>query len=147
MRIAIASDHGGYRMKEVLKPYLEELGHEVDDCGPWNTDSVDYPDFAIMVARQVSAGLVDVGIMIDGVGIGSTMAANRIKGVRCALCYDDFTAKNSRDHNYANMLCVGGQTIGDALAKAIVKRFLETPYGEERHGKRVAKFMALDEEI
>jgi len=144
-RIAIASDHGGFRLKGVLIDYLKkELGFEVDDFGPFDSESVDYPDFAAIVARQVASDSAQIGIMIDGVGIGSTMVANKIHGVRCALCWDDFTANNAREHNHANMLCIGGQVIGDTLAKAIVKKFVTTPWAEGRHAARVSKIMALE---
>ena len=146
MKIAIASDHGGYRLKSVIKDYLvSELRYEVvDDFGPYDQNSVDYPDFAVMVARCVANGSYDIGIMIDGVGVGSTMVGNKVKGVRCALCWDDFSANNAREHNHANMLCIGGQVIGDTLAKAIVKKFLETEPAPGRHANRVKKIMEVE---
>lgn len=146
LKIAIASDHGGYRMKGLLKEYLRsDLGIEiVDDFGPYDTGSVDYPDFALMVARSVASGSHDIGIMIDGVGIGSTMAANKVRGVRCANCWDDFTANNAREHNHANMLCVGGQIVGDALAKQIVKKFVQTEPAPGRHANRVKKIDQIE---
>jgi ribose 5-phosphate isomerase B len=144
-KIIIASDHGGFAMKTMLIPFLREtLGCAVDDFGPFDEGSVDYPDFAIMVAKGVASGEYDFGIMIDGVGIGSTMVANKVKGVRCALCYDDFTANNAREHNHANMLCIGGQTLGHALAKAVVKKFLTTEAASGRHADRVKKIMAVE---
>ena len=147
MKIAIASDHGGYRMKSILKQYLiTELGVEiVDDFGPYDSRSVDYPDFAILVAQAVANGSYDIGIMLDGVGIGSTMAANKIKGVRCANCWDAFTANNAREHNHANMLCIGGQIIGDALAKAIIKTFVSVQPASGRHANRVSKIMSIEQ--
>ena len=146
MRIAIASDHGGYRMKNILKQYLAtELAIEViDDFGPYDSNSVDYTDFAVMVARSVANGSYDIGIMLDGVGIGSTMAANKIPGVLCANCWDDFTANNAREHNHANMLCIGAQIIGDSLDKTIVKKFIETEPATGRHSARVSKIKALE---
>ena len=146
MKVAIASDHGGYRMKNILKQYLAtELGIEViDDFGPYDSNSVDYPDFAVMIARSVANGSYDIGIMLDGVGIGSTMAANKIPGVRCANCWDHFTANNAREHNHANMLCIGAQIIGDSLAKSIVKKFIETEPASGRHAARVSKIKALE---
>ena len=146
MRIAIASDHGGYRMKNILKQYLAtELQIEiVDDFGPYDSNSVDYPDFAVMVARSVANGSYDIGIMLDGVGIGSSMAANKIPGVLCANCWDDFTANNAREHNHANMLCIGAQIVGDSLAKAIVKKFIQTEPADGRHAARVSKIKALE---
>tara|TARA_B100001121_G_C18424343_1_gene496188 strand:- start:235 stop:684 length:450 start_codon:yes stop_codon:yes gene_type:complete len=145
MRVAIASDHGGYRMKNLLKQYMStELDIDVvDDFGPYDTNSVDYPDFAVLIARSIANGSYDIGIMLDGVGIGSTMAANRIPGVLCANCWDHFTANNAREHNHANMLCIGAQIVGDSLAKAIVKKFIETEPASGRHADRVDKIKAL----
>lgn len=144
-KIIIASDHGGFAMKAMLVNFLRhDLSCTVDDFGPFDENSVDYPDFAIVVARGVASQEYDFGIMIDGVGIGSTMVANKIKGVRCALCWDDFTANNAREHNHANMLCIGGQVLGHALAKAIVKRFLSTEPATGRHADRVKKIMAVE---
>ncbi len=147
MRIVIASDHGGFRLKTVLKEHLKSLfiSEWVDDFGPFDERSVDYPDFALSVARCVASGDYDIGIMIDGVGIGSTMAANKVRGVRCALCWDQFTARNAREHNHANMLCIGGQVLGDALAKSIVEIFINTSPAGGRHAGRVKKIMAIEE--
>lgn len=146
MRIAIASDHGGYRLKTILKQYLvtELCLDTVDDFGPYDSQSVDYPDFAILVAHAVANGSYDIGIMLDGVGIGSTMAANKVRGIRCANCWDDFTANNAREHNHANMLCIGGQIVGDTLAKAIVKKFIFTEPASGRHADRVSKIMSVE---
>jgi ribose 5-phosphate isomerase B len=145
-RISIASDHGGYRLKNVLVKYLrEELAYEiVDDLGPFDSGSVNYPEYALLVARSIAMGHYDIGIMLDGVGIGSTMLANKVDGVRCAMCYDDFTTNNAREHNHANMLCIGGQTIGDTLAKAIVKKFLNTIPAPGRHADRVQMIMDVE---
>ncbi|HBY93478.1 MAG TPA: ribose 5-phosphate isomerase B [Chloroflexi bacterium] len=142
--IALGADHGGYALKEQLRGYLQELGWQVQDVGPFSTESVDYPDYAYAVARLVSAGRCEVGIMIDGVGVGSCMVANKVPGVRAALCYDLSTARNSRDHNHANVLTLGGQLIGPLLARQIVKTWLETPYGPDRHARRVAKIGEIE---
>jgi len=146
MRIAIGSDHGGFRLKSVIKEFLnsQEWCTVVDDFGPFDENSVDYPDYALSVARCVASGGYDLGIMIDGVGIGSTMVANKVKGIRCALCWDLFTARNAREHNHANMLSIGGQVLGDALAKAIVEVFVRSKPDEGRHARRVLKIMDVE---
>jgi ribose 5-phosphate isomerase B len=144
MRVAIASDHGGFELKEALKAYLAELGHQVADLGPADAQPVDYPDFAVRAAVAVSAGVVDRAIMIDGAGIGSCMAANKVPGCRAAMCYDLSTAANAREHNDANLLTLGGGLIGPNLARQIVKLFLETQFGGGRHARRVDKVNALD---
>jgi ribose 5-phosphate isomerase B len=117
--IAIGADHGGYPLKERLAFRLREQGHEVHDCGTGSADSVDYPDFAHAVARLVAGGTCEVGIVVDGAGIGSCMAANKVPGVRAALCYDVSSARNSREHNHANVLTLGAGLIGDGLATEI----------------------------
>jgi ribose 5-phosphate isomerase B len=142
--VAIGADHGGFPMKENLKIYLEEKGYQVFDCGTNSTDSVDYPDFAKTVAQQVSSGKAWRGVMIDGAGIGSCMAANKVPGVRAAMCYDHATAYNSREHNNANLLTLGAGLIGPSLAKQIVITFLETEFGEGRHARRVEKIMEIE---
>jgi ribose 5-phosphate isomerase B len=143
--VAIASDHGGFAMKEMLRSYIAELGYTVTDCG--TTDSktaVDYPDLALAVALQVIEGKAWRGIVVDGAGIGSCMAANKIPGVRAALCYDYATAVNSREHNDANVLTLGAGLIGDNLAKQIVKTWLATEFGGGRHQKRIDKIIAIE---
>ena len=142
--IAIGADHGGYAMKEELKSHLQESGYEVIDCGTNSTDAVDYPDFAEAVARKVASGEAWHGIAIDGAGIGSCMAANKVPGVRAAMCYDHATAVNSREHNDANVLTLGAGMIGLALAKQIVDAWLRTEFGGGRHAKRVDKIMAIE---
>ncbi|MCB1246104.1 MAG: ribose 5-phosphate isomerase B [Acidimicrobiia bacterium] len=142
--VAIGADHGGFPLKERLGFRLRERGFTVVDCGTDSTDAVDYPDIAAAVARKVADGSADVGIMIDGAGIGSAMAANKVPGVRAALCYDLSTARNARDHNHANVLTLGAGLVGDALAWQVVEEFLATPYGEGRHARRVAKIDQLE---
>lgn len=142
--IALGADHGGFGLKETLKAYLQELGYAVKDCGAFGSESVDYPDFAYAVAKLVSEGQAWRGIMIDGAGIGSCMAANKVPGVRASMCYDLSTAKNAREHNDANVLTLGGRLIGDNLAKAIVKTWLETEFGGGRHQRRVNKIMSVE---
>lgn len=142
--IAIGADHGGFPLKEILKSYLEENGYSVVDCGTTSTDSVDYPDFARAVAQQVQTRQAWRGIMIDGAGIGSCMAANKVSGIRAAMCYDYATAFNSREHNNANLLTLGAGLIGTSLAKQIVTTFLETEFGGGRHAHRVDKIMEIE---
>ena len=141
--VAIGADHGGYALKEALKAALQ-TDYTVIDCGTNSSDSVDYPDFALAVAQMVSSGRAWRGIMIDGAGIGSCMVANKVPGVRAALCYDHATAVNSREHNDANLLTLGAGLIGTALAKQIVETWLKTEFGGGRHAKRVEKIMAVE---
>jgi ribose 5-phosphate isomerase B len=142
--VAVGSDHGGYKMKEELKGFLAELGHRVHDHGTNSVDAVDYPDFAHSVARAVAEHQADVGIIIDGAGVGSAMTANKVPGVRAAACYTVAVAKNSREHNDANVLTLGSGTITSAEMREIVKAWLETEIKEERHKKRVAKIIAVE---
>ncbi len=138
--IAIASDHGGYDLKERVKAYLEEKGLEYRDFGCEGKASCDYPDFAIPAAKAVSDGTCDKGIVICTTGIGVSICANKVPGIRCALCSDPVTAKLTRLHNDANMLAMGAGMIGEMLALDIVEKFLGTDFsGEERHRRRVEK--------
>ncbi len=141
--IAIGADHGGYAMKEMLKTLLQAT-YTVIDCGTHGSESVDYPDFALAVAELVSSGRAWRGIMIDGAGIGSCMVANKVPGVRAALCYDQATAVNSREHNNANYLTLGAGLIGNNLARLIVETWLKTEFGGGRHAQRVDKIMAVE---
>ena len=143
--VALGADHGGLALKEALKSYLQELGYAVLDCGTYSSESVDYPDFAHAVAALVSEGKAARGIMVDGAGIGSCMAANKVPGVRAAMCYDLSTAVNSREHNDANVLTLGGGLIGANLARQIVNTWLSTPFGGGRHARRVDKIMAIEQ--
>ena len=142
--IAVGADHGGYPMKEELKNFLAELGHRVRDFGTDSTDAVDYPDFAHAVARAVSERECDLGIIIDGAGVGSAMTANKVPGVRAAACYSVKVAQNSREHNDANVLTLGSGTINSAEMRDIVQAWLSTEISEERHKKRVAKIEAVE---
>ncbi len=142
--VAIGGDHGGFAMKERLAFRLKEQGISVVDCGTDSTDAVDYPDIAVSVATKVTGRHADVGIVIDGAGIGSAIAANKIPGARAALCYDLSTAHNAREHNHANVLTLGAGLIGDALAWQITQEFISTPYGGGRHARRVAKINDLE---
>ena len=142
--VAVGADHGGVALKDGIIARLRERGHTVTDLGTTGTSAVDYPDYAIAVARAVASGSVQVGIMVDGAGIGSCMAANKVAGARAAMCYDVTTAQNAREHNNANVLTLGGGLIGPRLALAIVDAFLSTTFGGGRHATRVAKIDALD---
>jgi ribose 5-phosphate isomerase B len=142
--VAIGADHGGYSMKQNLIGYLKEKGYQVLDCGTHSTDSVDYPDYAKAVGVAVANGSAWRGIIIDGAGIGSCMAANKVTGVRAAMCYDHATAFNSREHNNANVLTLGAGLIGPSLAKQIVDTFLNTEFGGGRHARRVDKIMQIE---
>jgi ribose 5-phosphate isomerase B len=142
--IAIGADHGGFPMKERLAFKLREAGHEVVDCGTNSPDAVDYPDFAHAVARKVADGEATWGIVVDGAGIGSAMVANKVPGVRAALCYDLSTARNSREHNHANVLTLGAGLVGDGLAWQIVQEWLSVAWGEGRHARRVDKINDIE---
>ncbi|RME44292.1 MAG: ribose 5-phosphate isomerase B [Chloroflexi bacterium] len=142
--IAIGADHGGYHLKQTLVAHLRERGYSVQDCGTSSTASVDYPDFAEAVARLVADGTCDWGIIVDGAGIGSCMVANKVPGIRAAMCYDISTARNSREHNHANVLTLGAGLIGENLARQIVDEWLATPFGPGRHKRRVDKIMEIE---
>jgi ribose 5-phosphate isomerase B len=142
--IAIGADHGGYPLKERLAFRLREQGHSVLDCGTDSLDSVDYPDFAHAVASAVATGKAQWGIVIDGAGIGSAMVANKVPGVRAALCYDISTARNSREHNHANVLTLGAGLIGENLAWQIVQEWLATDWGGDRHARRAKKISEIE---
>lgn len=144
LAIALGADHGGVALRDAIAARLRELGHVVTDHGTVGTAAVDYPDFAAAVARAVVLGQARFGIMVDGAGIGSCMAANKIRGARAAMCYDVTTAANAREHNDANVLTLGGGLIGPRLALAIVETFLATPFAGGRHAARVAKIEALE---
>ena len=142
--VAIGADHGGFSMKESLITDLKGWGYQVTDCGTFNQEACDYPDFALVVATKVSTGEAWRGIMIDGAGIGSCMTANKVPGVRAAMCYDYATAVNSREHNDANLLTLGAGLIGQNQAVLIVDTWLKTEFGGGRHAKRVDKIMDVE---
>ena len=142
--IALGSDHAGFALKEDLKAYLTELGYAVVDVGASGTEPVDYADFALAVGELVAGQRAERGILIDGAGIGSSMAANKVPGVRAALCYDLATAVNSREHNDANVLTLGAGQIGTALARQIVRAWLETRFAGGRHARRVGKILEIE---
>jgi len=138
-KIALASDHAGFELKEVLREELKGLGHDVLDLGTSNPDSVDYPDFGLKAARAVAAGDAQAGVIVCGTGIGISIAANRVPGARAALCHDTTTARLSREHNDANILALGARVIGTETARDCVRAFLETPFAGGRHQRRVDK--------
>ncbi len=142
--VAVGADHGGFALKEELRAYLGELGYRVVDCGTTSSAPVDYPDFAYAVASLVGEGKAWRGIVVDGAGIGSCMAANKVPGVRAAMCHDHATAVNSREHNDANVLTLGGTLIGSSLARQIVKVWLETEFAGGRHVRRVDKIGQIE---
>ncbi len=143
--IALGSDHGGYALKEEIKKYLTEKGVPFTDLGTHSEESCDYPEFAEKVCRSVLSGESEKGILCCGTGIGMSMAANKIRGIRCALCSDGYSAEMTRRHNDANVLALGGRVIGPGLALEIVEIFLRTPFEGGRHARRVGKVMALEE--
>lgn len=143
--IAIGADHGGFPLKERIAFKLREEGWEVTDCGTDSHESVDYPDFAHAVAEKVAAGECRWGIVVDGAGIGSAMAANKVPGVRAATCYDISSARNSREHNHANVLSLGAGLIGEGLAWQIVEEWLATEWGGDRHARRVSKIDSIEQ--
>src|SRR5215213_2761550 len=142
-KIALGADHGGFEMKEALKLLLADLGHDYQDFGTHSTDPVDYPDYAHTVARAVARGTCALGIMIDGAGIGSCMVANKVPGVRAAMCYDEASARNSREHNGANVLTLGGKMISGEKMREIVGAWLASDLSEDRHRRRVSKIDAV----
>lgn len=143
MKIAIGCDHGAYEYKETIRKMLEEEGYMVTDCGCYSEASVDYPDIAQKTASLVQTGEADTGIVLCGTGIGISIACNKLKGIRCALCTDTTMARLTREHNNANMLAMGARIIGIELAKDIVHTYLETPFSnDERHIRRIEKLMA-----
>jgi ribose 5-phosphate isomerase B len=146
MKIAIASDHRGFEAKRKLIPMLKQKGYEVHDFGCDSPASCDYPDFAVPASKSVVAGTHDVGIMLDGSGIGMSIAANKVKGVRAALVHDEVTARRSREHNHCNVLCLGTDLLSEAQINKIVEIFLGTSFADGRHTRRLDKIRQLEEE-
>ncbi len=145
MRVAIASDHGGNNLRAELKELMDEMGIEYTDFGPANDESVDYPDYARPVSEKVASGEFDRGILICGTGIGMSIAANKVKGIRCALVHDVYTAHATREHNNSNVLAMGGRVIGGALAREIAQTWLETEFEGGRHERRIDKISELEQ--
>lgn len=144
MKIAIASDHGGFALKQQIMEYLASLGYEYKDFGCYTADSMDYPDIAFPTAQAVASGEFERGILICGTGIGVSICANKVKGIRCALCSDVVSAELTRQHNDSNMLAMGGRIIGVEVAKAIVKTWLATEFTGGRHQRRIDKISACE---
>ena len=142
--IVIASDHGGYALKEHIKAYLESKGHEVVDCGTYSTDSCDYPIFGEAAARKVQSGECERGILCCGTGIGISIAANKVKGIRCCACSDCYSAEMSRVHNDANMLALGARVVGTELGRMIAKSFLAGEFEGGRHQRRIDQITAIE---
>ncbi len=147
MKIIIGADHGGYRLKNELIPFIEGLGHVVVDVGSSCDKSVDYPDYALPVCTAVAQGEADRGILVCGTGIGMSIAANKVRGIRCALVGDLFSAQATRDHNDTNVLALGERVVGPGVAQEIVRIWLETPFsGGERHVGRINKVMQIEQQ-
>jgi ribose 5-phosphate isomerase B len=145
--VAIGADHGGFRLKEALKPVLTELGLEVRDVGVYEEKPADYPDLALKVGELVASGAVARGIVIDGAGIGSSMAANKIPGIRAALCYDKASARNSREHNDSNVLTLGARLLTETQAEEVLRTWIATRFAGGRHQARVDKIMAIERQF
>lgn len=145
LKIAFGCDHAGIDLREPIRSVVEELGHTFEDFGPQTAESVDYPDFGAKVARAVASGDADLGIVVCGTGIGISIAANKVKGIRAALCSETFSARMSREHNNANVLALGARVVGPGLAQEIVRTFLTTEFAGGRHQTRVEKITALEE--
>ena len=145
MKIAIGSDHRGFEAKQLIKAIVAEMGHECIDFGTGDNNPVDYPDLAYVVAGAVSRKEVDLAILACATGLGMSIAANKIKGIRAALCHDELSAQISRDHNDANVLCVSGDQIGEVLLRKIVEAWLNTEFSGGRHQRRVNKIKAIEE--
>lgn len=146
MRIAIGADHAGYELKEFLEQALAKAGHEVSDLGTHSIESVDYPDFAAAVGRAVASGEADLGILVCGTGIGMSIAANKVRGVRAAHCASPFDALFARRHNDANVLCLGSRVLAPEYAEAIARVFVGEPFEGGRHARRVEKIAGLESE-
>ncbi|MCP4835358.1 MAG: ribose 5-phosphate isomerase B [Phycisphaera sp.] len=145
MRIALGSDHAGFPLKEALRGFVESLGHDVLDLGTHSTESVDYPDYAEKVALAVVSGEADRGIMLCGSGVGASIAANKVPGIRAANCEDYYSAHQGVEHDAMNVLVLGGRIVGQALAEDMVRGYLAAEYtGEERHARRLAKVQAIE---
>ena len=146
MKISMGCDHGAFALKEHLKSYLSKQGHEVVDCGTYSTDSCDYPDFGRAAAEKVASGECERGIVVCSSGIGVSIVANKVPGIRCAHCHDLYCAKFTRLHNNANMIAFGEKVIGEGMMQELVDTFLTTEYeGGERHDRRIAKIKAIEE--
>ncbi len=144
--IAIGADHGGFRLKEVLKPLIEGMGLQVRDVGVFEEKAADYPDIALKVAKLVAGGTAGRGVIIDGAGIGSSIAANKVPGIRAALCYDKASARNSREHNDSNVLTLGARLLTESQAEDVLRTWLGTGFGGGRHQARVQKIIDIEQQ-
>lgn len=145
MKIAVGSDHRGRDARQVIRAMIDQMGHECVDFGTDGTDPVDYPDLAYTVATAVADGQVDRAILICATGLGMSIAANKVKGIRAALCHDELSAQISRDHNDTNVLCLSGDQVGEVLLRKIVEAWIETQFSGGRHQRRVSKITAIEE--
>lgn len=145
MKIAIGADHGGFSLKEIIRENLEKKGYEVKDFGTYSADSVDYPDIAKVVSKEVSEKNYDFGILVCGTGIGMSMAANKVHGIRAAVVSDVFSARATKEHNNANIICLGERVLGPGLAMLLVEEFMKAEFQGGRHEKRVNKIMGMEE--
>ena len=145
MRIAVGADHAGYPLKVEVVRFLEELGHEVTDLGTHSTDSVDFPEYAKQVGQAVQLGKADRGVVVCGSGVGACVAANKLRGIRAALCHDTYTAHQGVEHDDVNVLCLGGRVVGPALAYDILRSWITARYiGTGRHKRRVDQILAIE---
>jgi ribose 5-phosphate isomerase B len=147
MRIAVGTDHRGFAVRARIVELLRRLGHEVEDMGTFSDEAVDYPDIAASVARKVSRGEVDRGVLMCGTGLGVSITANKFKGVRAAPCHDDLTAEMSRRHNDSNILCLSADLLGERLIDRMIELWLSTPFEGGRHARRIAKIADLEREV
>lgn len=144
MKIALGSDHGGYNLKNEIIAYLKENGYEIKDFGTYSTESCDYPDYALKVAEAVASKEFEFGILVCGTGIGISISANKVPGIRAALCSDTFSAHATREHNNANILALGERVVGPSLAIDIVKTFLNSKFEGDRHQRRIDKISNIE---
>jgi ribose 5-phosphate isomerase B len=144
MNIAVACDHRGFEAKKKLIPLLKKLGHEVQDFGCESTAAVDYPEFAIAAAKAVANGSHEMGVLLDGSGIGMSVAGNKVRDIRAGLVHDEITAHRAREHNHCNVLCLGTDLLSEDQIRRIVEIFLSTPFGEGRHARRVEQLRAFE---
>jgi ribose 5-phosphate isomerase B len=145
--IALGADHGGFAMKQALKPVIESLGLQIRDVGVFDERPADYPDIALKVAEMVTAGTAARGVIVDGAGIGSAIAANKVPGIRAALCYDKASARNSREHNDSNVLTLGGRMLTQSVAEDVLRTWLATPFGGGRHQSRIQKILDIEKQF
>ena len=147
MRVAVGADHAGYQLKNELAALVGDLGHEITDFGTNSPESVDYPDIALAVARAVADGRADRGLLVCGTGIGTSIVANKVPGVRAALCHDTFSARATREHNDSNVLCLGARVIGPSLAAEVVRTWLGAGFAGGRHARRVNRIGEIETEL